>query len=197
MHEECGAWIRFNPLNGQGVKNDCVADYRYALVESDNISVAQQNSIMHDLKLPIAAIVFTGGKSLHAIVRVEAGSFKEYRERVEFLYSICDKNGLHVDRNCRNLSRLSRLPGVMRNGKKQFLVETNTGFSSWQEWKEWIESVNDDLPDFVDMADALENMPELAPPLIKNVLRQEHKMLLAGPSKAGKSFVLIRKEAVP
>lgn len=191
INEECGAWIRFNPLNGQGVKNDCVADYKYALVESDSIPVAQQNGIMHDLKLPIAALVFTGGKSLHAIVRVEAGSFKEYRERVEFLYKICDKNGLHVDRNCRNPSRLSRMPGVMRNGKKQFLVETNTGFASWQEWKEWIESVNDDLPDFEDMSDSWENMPELAPPLIENVLRQGHKMLLAGPSKAGKSFALI------
>ena len=191
VNEECGAWIRFNPLNGQGVKNDCVADFRYALVESDNIPVAQQNGIIHDLKLPVAALVFTGGKSLHAIVRVEAGSYKEYRERVDFLYKICDKNGLHVDRNCRNPSRLSRLPGVMRNGKKQFLVETNTGFASWNEWKEWIESVNDDLPDFEDMTDAWEAMPELAPPLIENVLRQGHKMLLAGPSKAGKSFALI------
>ncbi len=191
INEECGAWIRFNPLNGEGVKNDCVADYKYALVESDSIPVAQQNGIIHDLKLPIAALVFTGGKSLHAIVRVEAGSYKEYRERVDFLYKICDKNGLHVDRNCRNPSRLSRLPGVMRNGKKQFLVETNTGFASWTEWKEWIESVNDDLPDFEDMTDAWEAMPELAPPLIENVLRQGHKMLLAGPSKAGKSFALI------
>ena len=191
VNPECGAWIRFNPLNGQGVKNDCVSDFRYALVESDSIPVAQQNGIMHDLKLPIAALVFTGGKSLHAIVRVEAGSYKEYRERVEFLYKICDKNGLHVDRNCRNPSRLSRMPGVMRNGKKQFLVETNSGFPTWNEWKEWIESVNDDLPDFEDMTDAWETMPELAPPLIENVLRQGHKMLLAGPSKAGKSFALI------
>lgn len=191
VNPECGAWIRFNPLNGQGVKNDDVADYRFALVESDSIPVAQQNGIIHDLRLPVAALVFTGGKSLHAIVRIEAGSYKEYRERVEFLYKICDKNGLHVDRNCRNPSRLSRMPGVMRNGRKQFLVETNTGFGSFTEWKEWIESVNDDLPDFEDMTDMWENMPELAPPLIGNVLRQGHKMLLAGPSKAGKSFALI------
>lgn len=191
VNKECGAWIRFNPLNGEGIKNDNVADFRYALVESDNIPVTQQNGIIHDLKLPIAALVFTGGKSLHAIVRIEARDYKEYRERVDFLYKICDKNGLHVDRNCRNPSRLSRMPGVMRNGKKQFLVETNTGFSSWDDWKEWIESVNDDLPDFEDMSDAWENMPELAPPLIENVLRQGHKMLLAGPSKAGKSFALI------
>lgn len=34
---EVGAWIRFNPLDGQGVKNDNVTDYRYALVESDEM----------------------------------------------------------------------------------------------------------------------------------------------------------------
>ena len=41
------------------------------------------------------------------------------------------------------------------------------------------------------MAAAWENMPELSPALIEGVLRQGHKMLLAGPSKAGKSFALI------
>ena len=30
--EEAGAWIRFNPLDGKGVKNDNVTDFRYALV---------------------------------------------------------------------------------------------------------------------------------------------------------------------
>lgn len=191
VNPECGAWIRFNPVDGAGVRNDNITDFRYALVESDEISVAQQNGIMHDLKLPIAVLVFTGGKSLHAIVRVEAGNYKEYRERVDFLYKICDKNGLHVDRNCCNPSRLSRMPGVERNGKKQFIVETNSGFASWSEWKEWIESVNDDLPDFINMADMWGNLPPLASPLIDGVLRQGHKMLLAGPSKAGKSFALI------
>ena len=190
-NEKCGAWIRFNPLDGKGEKNENVADFRYALVESDSIPVSQQNGIIHDLKLPVAVLVFTGGKSLHAIVKVDAGNYKEYRERVDFLFKICDKNGLQVDKACRNPNRLSRMPGVMRNGKKQFIVETNTGFATWDEWKEWIESVNDDLPNFENMADVWDSMPELAPPLIESVLRQGHKMLLAGPSKAGKSFALI------
>lgn len=188
---KCGAWIRFNPVDGQGVKNANVTDYRYALVESDTLPLAQQNGILHELQLPIAALVYTGGKSLHAIVKVNAIDEKEYRKRVEYLFSICDKNGLQVDKANKNPSRLSRLPGVERNGKKQFIVETNTGFASWEEWVEWIESVNDDLPDFENMADLWENMPELAPPLIDGVLRQGHKMLIAGPSKAGKSYALI------
>src|SRR5699024_11106881 len=36
-----------------------------------------------------------------------------------------------------------------------------------------------------------DDLPPLAPPLVDGVLRQGHKMLLAGPSKAGKSFALI------
>jgi RecA-family ATPase len=153
--------------------------------------VEQQNGIMHDLKLPIAALVYSGGKSLHAIVRVDAGSYDEYRKRVDFLYSVCDKNGLKVDRQNRNPSRLSRMPGVIRKGRKQFLIETNTGFATWAEWKDYVESITDDLPDFESMADAWEHLPELAPPLIEGVLRQGHKMLIAGPSKAGKSYALI------
>ena len=77
----------------------------------------------------------------------------------------------------------------MRNGKKQFLIDTNIGKSSWNEWYEWIESVNDDLPDPESLQGVWDNLPELAPCLIDGVLRQGHKMLIAGPSKAGKSFL--------
>ncbi|MDE6102546.1 MAG: PriCT-2 domain-containing protein, partial [Ruminococcus sp.] len=34
-NEKAGAWIRFNPLDGNGIKNNNVTDFRYALVESD------------------------------------------------------------------------------------------------------------------------------------------------------------------
>lgn len=40
-------------------------------------------------------------------------------------------------------------------------------------------------------ADVWEHNPDLSPPLIEGVLRQGHKMLIAGPSKAGKSYSLI------
>ena len=186
---EAGAWIRFNPLDGKGVKNENVTDFRYALVESDNIPVEKQNAIIRELELPVAALVHSGGKSIHAIVRVEAGSYEEYRTWVDYLYEVCKKNGLEPDRQNRNPSRLSRMPGVMRKENKQFLVATNIGKASWNEWKEWVESVNDDLPDLEE--ELSDNLPELAPELIGGILRQGHKMLLAGPSKAGKSYALI------
>lgn len=188
---EAGAWIRFNPLDGQGVKNENVTDFRYALVESDEMDIEQQNAIIRELELPVACLVHSGGKSVHAIVRIEAGSYEEYRKRVDYLYDVCKKNGLIIDKQNRNPSRLSRMPGVMRNANKQFLIDTNIGKDSWNEWHEWIESVNDDLPEPESLTSVWDDLPELSPPLIENVLRQGHKMLLAGPSKAGKSYALI------
>lgn len=188
---EVGAWIRFNPLDGNGIKNENVTDFRYALVESDNMDIGAQNAIIRELELPVACLVYSGGKSVHAIVRIDAGDYSEYRKRVDYLYDVCKKNGLKIDSQNRNPSRLSRMPGIMRGSHKQFLIDTNIGKESWAEWQEWIEGVNDDLPEPESMASVWDHLPELSPPLIQNVLRMGHKLLLAGPSKAGKSFALI------
>lgn len=191
IEPECGAWIRFNPLNGKGVSDACVTDYRFALVESDEIGINEQYTIYRKLELPIAALVHSGSKSLHAIVRIEAADYKEYQQRVDFLYEICKKNGLEIDRKNRNPSRLSRMPGVDRKGVRQRLVATNIGKSSWNEWTDWIAAQNDDLPEVECLDQVWDNLPELADCLIDGVLRQGHKMLVSGPSKAGKSFLLL------
>jgi RecA-family ATPase len=190
-NSEVGAWIRFNPLDGRGAKDENVTDFRYALVEADDMDIDKQHAIMRELELPIACLVYSGKKSIHAIVKVDASSKEEYKKRVEYLYEVCRKNGLIVDTQNKNPSRLSRMPGVMRNGHKQFLMDTNIGKPNWKEWQEWIEGVNDDLPEPESMDSVWDNLPELSPPLIHEVLRQGHKMLLAGPSKAGKSYALI------
>lgn len=188
---EAGAWIRFNPLDGAGVRNADVTDYRFALVESDSMPTDKQNEIIRSLELPVAALVDSGNKSLHAIVRVDARDYDEYRRRVDRLYEVCRKNGLEVDAQNKNPSRLSRMPGVRRGARKQHLVATGIGKASWDEWWEWVQEAQDDLPDPESLEGVWDDMPELSPPLIDGVLRRGHKMLLAGPSKAGKSFALI------
>ena len=190
-NQAAGAWIRFNPLNGEGVRNTDIASFKYALVESDSLDIGKQLSIIHQLELPVAAVVYSGAKSIHAIVKVDASDNKEYRERVSYLYKICDKNGLEVDSQNKNPSRLSRMPGCVRGEHKQFIIETNTGKETWSDWVEWVESMNDDLPDEENLADVLFNLPDYAEELIEGILRQGHKMLLVGPSKSGKSFSLI------
>lgn len=188
---EAGAWVHFNPLDGAGVKNANVTEFRYALVESDNMSLGKQRAIMEELELPIAVMVHSGGKSIHAIVRVDAPDYGEYQKRVEYLYRVCRENGLDLDTQNKNPSRLSRMPGFERGGSKQFIVAKDVGKESWDEWREWVEEQSDDLPDPESLAGVWDDLPELSPPLIDGVLRQGHKMMLGGPSKAGKSFALI------
>lgn len=188
---EIGAWICFNPVDGTGRKDANVTSYRYALVECDNMEPGKQLAAIHQMELPCAALVYSGGKSIHAIVRVNAPDYAEYRKRVDHLYAICQKNGLTLDQQNRNPSRLSRMPGILRAGQKQALLETNVGKSCWEDWCDWVEACTDDLPDTECLADDWDDLPPLADALISGVLRQGHKMLLAGPSKAGKSFALI------
>lgn len=191
--DECGAWIRFNPVDGSGVKNENITRWSYALVESDEMPVSEQDAFYRKFELPIACLVHSGKKSLHAIVRVEAPDATEYRKRVEYLYDFLEKNGLKVDKANRNPSRLSRLPGATRNGVMQTLVDTNIGRKSWNEWMDFAEGEIDEFPE-TDKIDRqfLHNLPELAPELIEGIVRVGHKMLVSGSSKAGKSFLLMQ-----
>ena len=161
------------------------------MVESDTIPIPEQDALYRKFELPIAALVYSGGKSLHAIVKVDAANKYEYHERVDYLHRICNAAGLQADPADKNESRLSRLPGVMRGGKKQYIVDGETGMPSWAEWYEWQESLQDQLPKVQSLADIFANKPDLAPELIKGVLRKGHKMIISGPSKAGKSFALL------
>lgn len=188
---EVGGWIRFNPLDGEGVKNENVTRFKYALVESDTLPIAEQDILFRKLELPIAALVYSGGKSLHAIVKVEATTYEEYRKRVEFLYDFLEKQGVPIDKQNRNPSRLSRMPGLTRNGNRQYLVATKMGRKTWTEWMDFVEGVTDELPAMETLAKYKDNPPKLPEEIIKGILRRGHKMIISGSSKAGKSFLLM------
>ena len=116
------------------------------------MELGKQQAIIKQLELPCAALVYSGGKSVHAIVKVDAPDYAEYRKRVDYLYAACQKNGLTLDQQNRNPSRLSRMPGILRGDKRQVLLETNFGKSCWDEWVDWLEAETDDLPDTENLA---------------------------------------------
>ena len=188
---QVGGWIRFNPLDGTGASDRNVTAFRYALVESDVIPIQEQLAAYQRLELPIACLVSSGGKSVHAIVHIDAPDESEYRKRVLYLYSFLIGHGLIVDQANKNPSRLSRMPGVDRNGNRQKLLAVNTGRRSWQDWMDFVEGLEDDLPPLEDMSALLAHQPELPEELIRGILRCGHKMLISGSSKAGKSFLLM------
>ena len=188
---DAGIWVCFNPMDGEGRSNKNVTAYRYALVESDTQDIETQYALLQDLKLPIRMLVHSGGKSLHAIVNIGAVDYKQYQERVDYLYTVCRKHGLDVDTQDKNPSRLSRLPGFRRGEKLQYIVDRNMGLSDWVEWNHYIEDEMVEPLRVVNLGEIWDDMPLLKPELIEGILRQGHKMLLASSSKAGKTFLLI------
>lgn len=185
INPQAGAWIRHNPATGAGDKD--VTRFGFVLVESDDLPIEQQKKLLISHKLPIAALVESGGKSVHAIVKVDAEDRAEFQQRVEFLFDFMSRHGFTIDTANKNPARLSRLPGAMRNGHIQRLIATNIGCTSWKDWKDYIEGIDDDLPPILDFFEQAQNPPSLSPELIGGILREGNKMIITGESKAGKT----------
>ena len=189
--EDAGVWICFNPMDGEGRTNKNVTSYRYALVESDTQDIDTQYQIIQDLKLPVKMLVHSGGKSLHAIVDISAVDYKQYQERVDFLYTVCRKHGLEIDKQDKNPSRLSRFPGFRRGEKLQYIVDRDMGLSDYVEWQHYIEDEMVEPLQVTNLGEIWDDMPPVKPELIEGILRQGHKMMVVSSSKAGKTFALI------
>ena len=194
--KEAGAWIRMNPVRpptGKGIRDTDITRFDYAVIESDDMPLNEQMSKLKELKLPIACLVYSGGKSLHAVVRINAPNKEVFTERIHFMFDFCDSHGFKVDRSNANPSRMTRMPGMPRNDTMQTLLGTNIGFKTWLDWKDYADGVNEKWPpvEDIDIGALMRNPPKLKPELIEGVLREGMKMIIAGPSKAGKSFLLI------
>lgn len=188
INPEAGAWIRHNPTTGPHDKD--VTRFAYCLVESDELSIEDQKKLMISLRLPIAAMIESGGKSIHAIVKIQAKDYAEFKQRVDFLFDWLTKHQFKIDEANKNPARLSRLPGAKRNGSIQRLIATNIGCESWLDWKDYIEGIDDDLPEIHSGRDMFENPAPEPPSIIEGVLRQGAKMIVTGDSKSGKTCLL-------
>lgn len=186
-----GAYVRFNPLDGKGENNANVIRWKYTLIESDTDSIEKQYSLIKAMNLPVKFLIHSGGKSLHAIVKVDAENADQYKARVREMYEFCKRSGFHPDEQDKNESRFSRLPGIKRGANWQYIVARDIGAESYAAWLEWRQAEADDLPPDDDLSEIWDDLPPLNDELIPGILREGHKMLVAGPSKAGKSFMLI------
>jgi len=109
---DAGGWLRLNPIDGRGVADANVTEYRFALIEIDAVPMDLQLSLLARLPLPLNAILTSGGRSVHGWVRINAKSADSYRAKVSELLALLKMFG--VDQSNKNPSRLSRLPGAMR-----------------------------------------------------------------------------------
>lgn len=146
---EVGCWIRFNPCNEKGTgKNGAVSDadiasFRYMMIESDTLPIDVQLSLYGKIELPLSAIIYSGGDSAHAWFKIDCKNAEDYEETVKAIYEKIAPLGF--DKANKNPSRLSRLPGVIRElggkgDKAQRLIYLNPKPKPLN-WKAFIDSV--------------------------------------------------------
>ena len=140
---EAGILFYINPMKINGRKNGDVTAFRTALIEYADISKEEQVERLLDSGLPILSITDSGNKSVHALVRVDAGSASSYKKKVGKLHKALEKKyGSPCDGANKNPARLSRLAGAQRKGGVQQLLYTEVNLDA-------------DLDDSIDALDAI------------------------------------------
>ncbi len=130
-------WIP-NPLSGQPgptadgegetLRGDSnVAAWRFVVCEFDGISHAAQAALFLTARLPLAAVVDSGGESLHGWLRADVADAATWEREIERDLFPRLLEPLGADRACKNDARLSRTPGHLRadTGNRQRLLYLN------------------------------------------------------------------------
>ncbi len=133
-----GVWFLASPVDGEWKPNGSLDDkrrpivsrrsgpnvtaWRYLLLESDKVEANKWLEVVVQLPLPIAAMYTSGGRSVHALLRLEARTQDEMRAISEVLGPLLSKLG--GDAKAMSSVRLTRLPGCFREGK---MVEREGG----------------------------------------------------------------------
>jgi hypothetical protein len=127
-----GAWFLSNPITGDFVElerlksehnpsgrtrraEESISAFRHILLESDKADPAIWLAALVQMPLPILSICESGGRSLHALVRIDAKDGREFREIIA-----ASKTGLEIlgaDPAALSPVRLTRLPQCWRADK--------------------------------------------------------------------------------
>ena len=98
--------------------DSAVLGFLYAVAEFDGMDKASQLALWWGFRsAPIVALIDSGGKSIHAILRVECETRADWEREIEGKLFPRVLVPLGCDPQCRNEARLSRLPGHYRREK--------------------------------------------------------------------------------
>ncbi|MBR3071264.1 AAA family ATPase [Fibrobacter sp.] len=185
-----GALLTINAVKSGAEATDESWHFRYVVVDNPKMTLAKQLAYYKALNLPCAALINTGANSVQAWIKIEATDLDEYNERVDFLFQTLESQGFKVDDGNRNPNQMVRMPGVLRNGKQQYLIALDQGARNFTEWREWAEYTLDGKP-LIALASDSDEAPKKDPCVIENVLRAGEFFLFTAPPKSGKSLALM------
>lgn len=128
-----GVWYLCQPVSGEWCANPtpgrsnepprvgrrhggCVTAWRHLVLESDEAETNLWLRAVVQLPLPIVAVYTSGGRSVHALLRVNARSKAEWDSLRDVLVPVLCPLG--ADPGAMTAVRLTRLPGTLRHGSR-------------------------------------------------------------------------------
>lgn len=183
-----GIFVAINPIRNGGSTDRDVTAFRHALLEWDNLPLEDQYTLIVNSKLPCSAVIYTGGKSIHAWVRLDAKDANQFKERVAYLWEHFSEYG--NDQQNANPSRTSRLPNCARGEARQELLAVNIGYSTWDEWVQGVEDAK--LPEKFDIDEIADFDPNSDPDSVlgKRWLCRKAVAIIQGQAGTGKSSLV-------
>ncbi len=135
-----GVWFLAQPVDGRWHPNprnpqddgtlklsrrsqESVTDWRFLVLESDDAPEELWLNFLATLPLPVAAVYTSGGRSIHALIKVDARSKVEWDSVKRAMVGVLTRLG--ADCGALSAVRLTRLPGTRRGGRKQELLYLN------------------------------------------------------------------------
>jgi hypothetical protein len=128
-----GVWFLAQPVSGKWEVNAnnrapdgspklgrrhgaCVTAWRFMVLESDEAPAELWLRALVQLPIPIVAAYTSGGRSIHALARIDAGSKESWDAlRDDLVPILCP---LGADAAAMTAVRLTRLPGTLRHGSR-------------------------------------------------------------------------------
>jgi len=127
-----GVWFLANPVDGDFHPNprqdgkpsrrseESVTNFRFAVLESDETEAIEWLKLLVQFPLEISAIYSSGGRSIHALIRVDAINKVDWDEAIVPVKGWLTQLG--ADPAALTAVRLSRLPQMYRGDRRQELL---------------------------------------------------------------------------
>ena len=132
-----GGWIYMNPINesrGKHITNQDIAQFRYILLDGDELPKDDQLRLLGSIVPSISAIVDTGNRGYHAWVKLDAKNGEEYNRRARDTFRTL--KALKFDPATKLPFCKSRMPNIHRveadkkiDGMQQLIYLNSNPFS--------------------------------------------------------------------
>lgn len=205
QQKQDGLFIKVNPISpdfkSTTPSSNNVADFRDCIFEGDDkpdapFPLAEQLKVIADTNVPVRSITYSGGKSYHFRIAIDAGNdAKLYEERKTITQNILNTEAAKYGRKFDSVQdpvRWTRLAGAYRENtqQQQKLIALNE--AKWVDPQEHNPLAEIMIENMRSANDSITTPLPRPPEIMQGIFRAGDIVSLTASSKVGKTWELLR-----